>query len=156
MSEKPGVMIYFTIREPISELSLEQIGKLFLAILDYAAEGKEPHFEDTIMRLAWGFIVPSLDADDRRYGETRLKRKYATYCREAKRKGEEPLPFEEWMNHHVTSCDDFDDQNDPIVQISRVCTQYLQKTSHSKNSSLLWLVFFCGNLTPTNTPTALI
>lgn len=112
-------MLYFTIREPLLNLTREQRGDLFMAILDYAEEGKAPSFEEPIMRLAWGFVVPLLDADDKRYQDTRLKRRYAAYCREAKRKGDEILIFDDWLNHHMISCDDFDDQNHPIsVSIS--------------------------------------
>lgn len=111
---KPGVMLYFSIREPLSVLTLEQRGEIFSAILDYAADGIVPTFQDTLMRLAWGFIVPSLDADDQRYEQIRLKRMYATYCREAKRKGENPMSFADWMDYHVISCDNFDDQIDPV------------------------------------------
>lgn len=118
MSEKPGVMLYFSIRKPLSFLTMEQRGELFTAVLDYSADGKKPSFDDIMLRMAWGFIVPSLDADDQRYEEKRLKRRYAAYCREVHRKDPdaEPLSFAEWMeqNHHVISCDDFDDQKDPV------------------------------------------
>lgn len=94
--DKPGVLIYFDIRGPIEELSYEQRGELFTAILDYAAEGIIPEFEDSIMRMAWAMVRPSVDRDDDNYRSIVTKRTYASYCRVEKEAGREPLPFAEW------------------------------------------------------------
>lgn len=111
--DKPGVLIYFDVREPLEVLNYEQRGQLFTAILDYSSEGIIPEFDDQVMRMAWAMIRPSVDRDDENYRNTVMKKTYASYCRVEKEAGREPLPFYEWseslpddqIDHHMTSCD---------------------------------------------------
>lgn len=61
-------MFYFEIRPSLNLLSLEQKGKLFEAILDYAQYGVVPEFEsEPLLGMAWCFITPRLDKDRERY-----------------------------------------------------------------------------------------
>lgn len=100
---KPGVMLYFTLKTPLALLSMAQRGELFTAILDYAEFGIPPTFEDAMLQMAWGFIVPALDADDERYRTNCLKRRYAAYCREMKKSNGEPVVFDDWVMAEKTS-----------------------------------------------------
>ena len=103
-------MLYFDILEPIKVLSDAEKGRLFVAILEYGQNGTAPVF-DGMLALAWGFVKPKIDKDSEEYNRTILKRQYATFCRDRKRKGEPEITFDEWLmslgdeNHQVISSD---------------------------------------------------
>ncbi|MEI3304653.1 MAG: DUF6291 domain-containing protein [Dysosmobacter sp.] len=92
---RPGVMIYFEVRDSLQFLSLEDKGKLFDAILEYGEFGVVPKF-DGMLGMAWAFMKPKLDADAERYDDAVLQRRYAVAAREAKKNGESFPPFREW------------------------------------------------------------
>lgn len=62
---RPGVMIYFEVRDSLQFLSLEDKGKLFDAILEYGEFGVVPKF-DGMLGMAWSFMKPKLDVDAER------------------------------------------------------------------------------------------
>ena len=95
---RPGIMLYFDILEPIRELPDAEKGQLLVAMLEYGQSGKVPEFDGKLgLTLAWGFIRPKLDKDSEEYNKTVLKRQYATFCRDRKKKGEPDVPFDEWV-----------------------------------------------------------
>jgi len=57
---------YFTYRETLSGLSYEQIGKLFMALLEYADEGTIPEMEP-MCKLAFSFIRGDIDRMNEKY-----------------------------------------------------------------------------------------
>lgn len=59
---KPGIMFYFDVRPCIKRLTLEEKGRLFEAILDYAEFGAVPDI-DGALGVAWDFIQPKIDRD---------------------------------------------------------------------------------------------
>ena len=93
---RPGIMLYFDILEPIKVLPDAEKGRLLVAMLEYGQSGIVPEFEG-MLALAWGFVKPKIDKDSAEYNKTVLKRQYATFCRDRKRKGEPDITFEEWM-----------------------------------------------------------
>lgn len=93
---RPGIMLYFDIRQPLRVLPDADKGRLFDAILEYGEHGTIPEF-DGMLAMAWGFIQPKLDRDSKEYERTVLKRQYATFCREIKRKGAPDVSFDEWV-----------------------------------------------------------
>lgn len=93
---RPGIMLYFDILEPIRVLPDEEKGRLLVAMLEYGQRGIVPEF-DGMLALAWGFVKPKIDKDSDEYNKTILKRQYATFCRDRKRKGEPDISFEEWL-----------------------------------------------------------
>ncbi len=107
---RPGIMLYFDILEPIRVLPDADKGRLLVAMLEYGQQGILPEF-DGMLALAWGFVKPKLDKDSEEYNRTILKRQYATFCRDRKKKGEPEISFEEWMmtiddqNYHMISHD---------------------------------------------------
>ena len=73
-------MVYFETRNCIKRLDLEEIGRLFLAILEYAENGIPPTFsgEDEIsLCIAWDIVKPKIDADNERYLDVCEKRSKA-------------------------------------------------------------------------------
>lgn len=112
---RPGVMLYFDMLEPIRVLPDADKGRLLVAILEYGKEGIVPEFNG-MLALAWGFVRPKIDRDLEEYERTVLRRQYATFCRERKKKNEPEISFEEWLiitgnqKHHMVSHDTNDDQ----------------------------------------------
>lgn len=92
---KPGVMFYFDVRPCIKRLDLNEKGRLFEAILDYAELGVVPEL-DGALGVAWDFIQPKLDRDAGRYDKQVEQKRYATFARELKKKGLDPIPFDDW------------------------------------------------------------
>ena len=103
---KPGIMIYFDMLGPIRVLPDADKGRLLVAMLEYGQDGTVPQF-DGMLALAWEFAKPKLDKDTEEYNRTIMKRQYATFCRDRKKKGEPDISFDEWKttidngNHHM-------------------------------------------------------
>lgn len=93
---RPGIMLYFDILEPIKVLPDADKGRLLVAMLEYGQRGIVPEF-DGMLALAWGFVKPKIDKDSDEYNRTVMKRQYATFCRDRKRKGEAEISFDEWL-----------------------------------------------------------
>ena len=93
---RPGIMLYFDILEPIKVLPDADKGRLLVAMLEYGQSGTVPEF-DGMLALAWGFVRPKIDKDSEEYNRTVLKRQYATFCRDRKKKGEPDITFDEWL-----------------------------------------------------------
>ena len=97
MGDRPGMVFYFDIIPALKYLSNEQKGKLFVAMLEYGMNDKSPDFSDgPLLGMAWCFVGPRIDRDGESYGEKKEQRKYATYCREAKKNNITPLTYDEW------------------------------------------------------------
>ena len=126
---RPGVMLYFDMLEPIRVLPDADKGRLLVAILEYGKEGTVPAF-DGMLALAWGFVRPKIDRDLEEYERTVLRRQYATFCRERKKKNEPEIGFDEWLmitgnqNHHVISHDTNDDQWYPTTTTATATTPF--------------------------------
>lgn len=105
MGKKPGVILYFDMRRPISRLSQSQKGDLLDAILDFAEYGVEPDLDD-FTGMCFDFIRTKIEFDAQKYESTTEKRRYATYVRDAKKREEEVLSFEEWQESQSVSEDD--------------------------------------------------
>lgn len=106
---RPGIMLYFDILEPIRVLPDADKGRLLVAMLEYGKEGIVPEFEG-MLALAWGFVKPKVDKDKEEYDRTILKRQYATYCRDRKKRGEAEVGFDEWLSMMTN-----DNQDDHMI-----------------------------------------
>ncbi len=94
---KPGVVFYFDVRPCIKRLDVNEKGRLFEAILDYAEFGTVPDL-DGALGVAWDFIQPKLDRDAGRYDRQVEQKQYAVFAREVKKKGGTSIPFDEWKS----------------------------------------------------------
>lgn len=83
--QRPGVMIYFSIRPSLKRLTLEEKGALFEAILDYGQTGALPEF-DGVLGIAWDFIQPRIDRDGEQYQKIVEARREAANVRWHKQK----------------------------------------------------------------------
>lgn len=105
--DRPGIMLYFdSIRPALNRLSNEQCGALLRAVLDYAEYGEAAEL-DAMAGMAFDMLRPKIDRDAKRYEETRESRQYAVYCREVKKRGEQPVGPAEWRlrQHQMLSND---------------------------------------------------
>lgn len=118
MADRPGIVVYFDVLDILDELTDEESGQLFRAILKYAATGEIPEFSDRGLRMIWKEQQRKIDRDIEKYEEKCVKSAYSTYCRECKRAEIEPLAFEEWRAryHRSTSLDGIDDRTIPNDQ----------------------------------------
>lgn len=80
-SKQPGVMLYFSMKEGLNELSNEEKGMMLDAIFDYAENGAVPAFSTATLRIAWGFVKSAIDRDSARYETVRKRRKEAAQKR---------------------------------------------------------------------------
>ena len=93
---RPGVMIYFSLRPVLKYLNDEQLGQLLKAILDYGEYDVVPDFTEPLLAMAWSFVVAGIDRDWEAYQAKSEKRRYAAYCKDLLRKGKEELSYEAW------------------------------------------------------------
>ncbi len=102
-NERPGVMLYFdSLRPAINRMSDAECGVLLRAIIDYAEYGLVSEL-DALAGMAFDMLRPRIDRDAERYEETREQRQYATYCREAKKRAEQPMTLGEWRLKQLAS-----------------------------------------------------
>lgn len=104
MSERPGVMLYFDVLPALEKMEASDAGRLFVAVLRYAQGGIEPEL-DGAADLVWSFIKSSIDRDGRRYRHKQLQAQWKVYCREERKFGREPLPFDGWISEEKLSAD---------------------------------------------------
>ena len=97
MADRPGIMIYFDMVEPLKRLDHTGKGKLFEAMLNYGQYGEVPDFGgDGMLLMAWEFILPKLNADEKSYRKKVIKNTYSSYCNKAKKSAIAPMDFDEW------------------------------------------------------------
>lgn len=96
--ERPGIMVYFDdVLPSLQCLTVEDTGRLFIAMLQYGRDGTAPDFGDSAgLNIAWNFIRPKIDRDNASYNKAVLKSRYGVYKREAKKRREALLTFDEW------------------------------------------------------------
>lgn len=70
-----GVVVFFDVEPALDMLNDGQKGRLFSAILAYAHYSSLPVFDDPLLQMAWSFIKPSIDRANKKYSDTREKRK---------------------------------------------------------------------------------
>lgn len=78
---RPGIMLYFETYQAMKELTDEEKGIMFTAIMEYSQYGCVPEFPDRFMRGLWAFIQPGLDRDAQKYEETCNSRRKAIQSR---------------------------------------------------------------------------
>ena len=106
-------MVYFDLLPQLEEYSAEEIGQLFLAMLEFGAFGAVPAFDDRGMRIIWREIQGKIERDNGKYQQRILDGAYGAYKREAQRNQQEAMSKDEWTKqiwipaqdaHDVSSC----------------------------------------------------
>ncbi len=75
--ERPGVMVYFHLMEPLSAMEDDQFGRMIRSLMEYAQYGIIPQFDDPAMTIAWGYLRHAADVDKERYAERCARAKEA-------------------------------------------------------------------------------
>ena len=65
--QRPGVMMYFHLTEPLRCLPKEDFADLMWPGLDYAQYGVLPQFESPMLQMSWGYLQHAADVDKERY-----------------------------------------------------------------------------------------
>ena len=106
MADRPGFMMYFDFAPALAKLTDEEAGKLFKAIMDYACTGTVYDLPG-ICGFAFEVIRPRLDKDQETYEEKCRKNGYTAYVREAKKRNESYLSYDEWVasTTNVNDCE---------------------------------------------------
>ena len=107
MAKKPGVMLYFDSLRFVPDLTLEDCGRLFRAILAYSEFGEVPEFTGEL-RIAWVTVKPKIDHDAEQYERKSRNNAYSTYCRETKKQGKEPVDKETFISHYEFESNDIE------------------------------------------------
>ena len=76
--QRPGVMVYFHLTEPLRCLPREDFADLMWAVLDYAQYGVLPQFENPMLQMSWGYLQHAADVDKERYEERCAQAKVAS------------------------------------------------------------------------------
>ena len=76
--QRPGVMMYFHLTEPLRCLPKEDFADLMWAVLDYAQYGVLPQFESPMLQMSWGYLQHAADVDKERYEERCAQAKVAS------------------------------------------------------------------------------
>lgn len=97
IDKRPGIMVYFEAYGPMQLLPDAERGQLISAILEYGMDGTVPQFRGNLA-IAWGFIRPKIDRDAEAYRIKVIGNRYATYCRLAKARGQQPINRDVWMS----------------------------------------------------------
>lgn len=97
MAERPGIMVYFDLLPQLQEYSKEEVGELFLAMLEYGAFGAVPAFEDRGLRIIWREVQHKIERDFESYQKRVADGAYGAYKREAEKKGRDPMPKDIWI-----------------------------------------------------------
>ena len=86
--EMQGIVVFYECYEAMAELTNEEKGEMFSAIMEYAQYGVIPQFGDRMLRSIWTFTRSKIDWVKDKYEETRERnRQYANtrwwkeYCK---------------------------------------------------------------------------
>ena len=104
MADRPGFMMYFDFAPALSKLTDEEAGALFKAIMGYAKNGQIFDLPG-ICGFAFEVIRPRIDRDREVYEEKCRKNSYTAYVREAKKRNEEFLGYEQWLSSFIDGHD---------------------------------------------------
>lgn len=96
--EQPGFMIYAEDWLVYAEeYNTEEIGTMVKALLAYFSTGEHTDFSDRGMRQFYRQATKAIDLDRKHYEDKCLHNAHNRYKGLCKKKGLEPLDFEEWL-----------------------------------------------------------
>jgi hypothetical protein len=115
--DRPAVKLYFDRFCPIiKNLTPAQVGKLMAVIVEYVQTEAVPPIDDSMTAFAFEMLRPSLDFDGEAYEESCRQSKYAAYCKKMHKKGEDPLPYDEYLE--ILASRGTTDSNEPIRAVT--------------------------------------
>ena len=150
---KNSFVVYHNYRETLEDLTDEQVGILFRAILDYEIDKKEPNFSGEL-KIAFRFIKKDLDLNSDKY-ESICERNRANGSKGGRPKNPKnpnglsktqrnPEKPKKPDNDNVVDNDNEDDNDNGVVDVD---------IQNSTTTKLKTLQSLCDNLTIDVTPT---
>lgn len=76
-AKKASFLFYLDWQKQLEKLPLNSIGKIVLALCEYANSGKYPDFKDGALDMCFSFMADQLDRDNEKYREICRKRSEA-------------------------------------------------------------------------------
>ena len=119
MTERPGFMLYFDLVDALQSLDDVQAGQLFKALMAYAQTGEVRELTG-LADFAFRFARPRIDRDAEIYREKCRKNAYAVYVREAQRRREQPLEYEEWSTRSSDDIERYPTITQPFSMIQHM------------------------------------
>lgn len=99
MNQRPGFMLYFELSPALETLDDRAAGRLLKALMAYAQYGELREL-DGMESLAFLLMRGRIDRDAETYREKCRKNAYNAYAAAARRRGELPLEYEDWVDGH--------------------------------------------------------
>ena len=96
MSERPGIMLYFSEWIPMLKLDDSTLASVLRAAIMYGYAGEVPSFEG-INAVMWAMIADKLDRDSAAYEERCRKARWSRYKGIEEQHGRKPLRYDEWI-----------------------------------------------------------
>ena len=96
MSERPGIMLYFSEWIPMLKLDDSTLASVLRAAIMYGYAGEVPSFEG-INAVMWAMIADKLDRDSAAYEERCRKARWSRYKGVEEQHGRKPLCYYEWI-----------------------------------------------------------
>ena len=103
-AERPGIVVYFDAIPTLQKLSADGKACFLMAVLNYGKTGEMPDLSDLQIndkiRLETLFeqTLPRMDADEAKWKRATVRNQYAGYSSSAKRRGETPIPYDEYID----------------------------------------------------------
>ena len=125
---KDGFIFHFENIEDIEDMSLEEQGLMFRAMIEFAQTGKEPEFEDRVMRAAWKPIRRRMSKDKERYDSICERNSKNIKSRWKNKDVCEDIPEDtntcEDMPEDTTACEDTSEDTDTCGDVPEDTTVY--------------------------------
>lgn len=102
-AERSGIVVYFDAIPTLQKLSVAGQARFLMAVLNYGKTGEKPDLSDLQrddqIRLETLFeqTLPRMDADEAKWKRTTVRNQYAGYSSSAKRRGETPITYDEYI-----------------------------------------------------------
>ena len=102
---RPGFMVFHDDLQFVCEMSDEEVGQLFKAMLRYSNGGELPQFSSTVLKMGWAMVYPMIERDKLRYQTVCDNNSYSAYCKNADARGEVRMSKEAYLaRKHGEEC----------------------------------------------------
>lgn len=107
--ERPGIIVYYDDFRWVEKfMTDEQLGAFFRAIINYGEYGEVVSDNaDMPLQMAFWAFKDKIDRDGVSYQNTIRQKQYAGYCSKERKRGCEPLDYDDWLEQkNLTAVND--------------------------------------------------
>ncbi len=101
MKRRPGIILPFDLLESLELFSLDEIGRLVLAVLRYGRRGEDTAFEDRGLQTIFTQLKRSDDRDAEGWMRKTAAAQYSALCRTWNEKGITPPDRDSWIEDEI-------------------------------------------------------